>query len=87
VHKELAPGQHVLLYNTRLKLFPGKLKSRWSGPFVVRQVFPFGTIEISDLNSKRSFRVNGQRLKVYVSDVFEKNVTTTALTSPQLGIE
>ena len=50
VHRKLTSGQHVLLYNTRLKLFPGKLKSRWSGPFVVKQVFPFGTVEISDLN-------------------------------------
>jgi len=86
-HKELTLGQHELLYNTRLKLFPGKLKSRWSGPFVVKQVFPFGTVEISDLNSKRSFRVNDQRLKVYVGDVFKKNVTTVALTSPQSDTE
>jgi len=86
-HRDLTPGQHVLLYNTRLKLFPGKLKSRWSGLFVVKQLFPFGTIEISDLNSKRSFRVNGQRLKVYVGDVFKKNVTTATLTSPQPNTE
>ena len=68
-------------------MFPGKLKSRWSSPFVVKQVFPFGTIKISDLNSKRSFRVNGQRLKVYVGDVCKKNVTTVALTSPQPNTE
>ena len=84
VHRELTPGQHVLLYNTRLNFFPGKLKSRWSGLFVVRQIFPFGIVEISDLNSKRSFRVNGQRLKMYVGGVFEKNVTSAALTSPQI---
>jgi len=53
----------------------------------VKQVFPFGTIKISDLNSKRSFRVNGQRLKVYVGDVCKKNVTTVALTSPQPNTE
>lgn len=32
----------VLLYNSRLKPFPSKLKSRWSGPFMVSQVFPYG---------------------------------------------
>ena len=64
----------MLLYNTRLKLFLSKLKSRWSGPFVVKQVFPFGIIEISYLNSKRSFRVNGQRLKVYFGGAFEKKM-------------
>ena len=37
--KEFEPGQRVLLFNSRLKLFPGKLKSRWSGPFTVTQVF------------------------------------------------
>ncbi|XP_061344040.1 uncharacterized protein LOC133290013 [Gastrolobium bilobum] len=36
--KEFEPGQQVLLYNSRLRLFPGKLKSRWSGPFVVKKV-------------------------------------------------
>jgi len=41
-------GQLVLLFNFRLKLFPGKLKSRWSGPFVVKQVKPYGAIEIED---------------------------------------
>ena len=33
--KEFEPGQWVLLFNSRLKLFPGKLKSRWSRPFTV----------------------------------------------------
>ena len=34
VRKEFEPGQQVLLFNSQLKLFPGKLKSRWSGPFM-----------------------------------------------------
>ena len=42
VRKEFEPGQQVLLFNSRLKLFPGKLKSRWSRPFIVTQVFPYG---------------------------------------------
>ena len=33
VRKEFESGQRVLLFNSRLKLFPRKLKSRWSGPF------------------------------------------------------
>ncbi|XP_073051355.1 uncharacterized protein [Primulina eburnea] len=40
------PGQHVLLFNSRLRLFPGKLKSRWSGPFTVETVYPHGAIEL-----------------------------------------
>ncbi|XP_060965111.1 uncharacterized protein LOC133034108 [Cannabis sativa] len=38
VRKEFQPGQQVLLFNSRLKLFPGKLKSRWSGPFTVVKI-------------------------------------------------
>ncbi|XP_024014519.1 uncharacterized protein LOC112088467 [Eutrema salsugineum] len=33
--RELKVGDLVLLFNSRLKLFPGKLRSRWSGPFRV----------------------------------------------------
>ncbi|GJV38822.1 reverse transcriptase domain-containing protein [Tanacetum coccineum] len=40
-------GDRVLLFNSRLKIFSGKLKTRWTGPFIVAQVFPYGTIELS----------------------------------------
>ncbi|GKF93309.1 hypothetical protein Tco_0280028, partial [Tanacetum coccineum] len=39
-------GDCVLLFNSRLKIFSSKLKSRWSGPFTVVQVFPYGTVEL-----------------------------------------
>nr|GEW71124.1 reverse transcriptase domain-containing protein [Tanacetum cinerariifolium] len=39
-------GDRVLLFNSRLKIFSRKLKSRWSGPFTITQVFPYGTIEL-----------------------------------------
>jgi len=38
----------VLLINSRLKLFPGKLKSKWSGPYVVKEVKPYGAIELEE---------------------------------------
>ncbi|KAL4311099.1 hypothetical protein GQ457_01G012260 [Hibiscus cannabinus] len=59
-------GQQVLLYNSRLKLFPGKLKSRWSGPFLVHKVYPYGAVEIKKDENVNIFKVNGQRLKVYI---------------------
>ncbi|GKC03467.1 reverse transcriptase domain-containing protein [Tanacetum coccineum] len=40
-------GDRVLLFNSRLKIFSGKLKTRWTEPFTVAQVFPYGTIELS----------------------------------------
>ncbi|GJW38619.1 hypothetical protein Tco_0064464, partial [Tanacetum coccineum] len=40
-------GDRVLLFNSRLKIFSGKLKTRWLGPFTITQVFPYGTVELS----------------------------------------
>ncbi|GJS22191.1 hypothetical protein Tco_0450823 [Tanacetum coccineum] len=48
-------GDRVLLFNSRLKIFSGKLKSRWSGPFTIVQVFPYGTVELSQ-NSGPNFK-------------------------------
>ncbi|GKB90501.1 hypothetical protein Tco_0962773 [Tanacetum coccineum] len=57
-------GDQVLLFNSRLKIFSGKLKSRWSGPFTIVQVFSYGTVALSQ-NSRPNFKVNGHRLKHY----------------------
>ncbi|GKF51130.1 hypothetical protein Tco_0147597, partial [Tanacetum coccineum] len=54
----------VLLFNSRFKMHPGKLKSRWYRPNVVKTMYPYGTIEIVDRN-EISFKVNGQRLNKY----------------------
>ena len=35
LRREFKAGEQVPLYNSKLKLFPGKLKSRWSGPHIV----------------------------------------------------
>ncbi|GKV33273.1 hypothetical protein SLEP1_g41801 [Rubroshorea leprosula] len=60
LRKNFEPNQKVHLYDSRLHLHPGKLRSRWTGPFVVKQVFPNGAVEIEDLIDGRNFRVNGQ---------------------------
>jgi hypothetical protein len=57
-------GELVLLFNSRLRLFPGKLRSRWSGAFEVIKVFQSGSVEIRS-QSNATFTVNGQRLKHY----------------------
>ncbi|GJU39730.1 reverse transcriptase domain-containing protein [Tanacetum coccineum] len=57
-------GDQVLLYKSRLKMYPEKLKSKWSGPNIVKTVYPHGAIEITDRDGF-SFKVNGQRLKKY----------------------
>ena len=48
MRKTFVLRQKVLLYNSKIHLFPGKLKSRWTGPFVVRTVFTQGAVEICD---------------------------------------
>ncbi|GJR92726.1 reverse transcriptase domain-containing protein [Tanacetum coccineum] len=57
-------GDQVLLFNSRLKIFSGKLKTRWSGPFTITKVFPYGTIELSQPDGP-NFKVNGHRVKHY----------------------
>ncbi|GKB99162.1 reverse transcriptase domain-containing protein [Tanacetum coccineum] len=57
-------GDQVLLFNSRLKIFSGKLKTRWSGPFTIAQVFPYGTVELSQPDGP-NFKVNGHRVKHY----------------------
>ena len=63
--KEFRVGELVLLYNSRLKLFPGKLKSRWSGPYIVVTVTPFGVVTLKT-NYGDEFNVNGHKLKHYL---------------------
>ncbi|GKA64428.1 hypothetical protein Tco_0764034, partial [Tanacetum coccineum] len=57
-------GDRVLIFNSRLKIFSGKLKTRWSGPFTITKVFPYGTIELSQPDGP-NFKVNGHRVKHY----------------------
>ncbi|GJV03997.1 reverse transcriptase domain-containing protein [Tanacetum coccineum] len=57
-------GDQVLLFNSRLKIFSGKLKTRWSGPFTITEVFPYGTAKLSYTDGS-NFKVNCHRLKHY----------------------
>nr|GEU85904.1 hypothetical protein [Tanacetum cinerariifolium] len=66
-------GDKVLLFNSRLKIFSGKLKSRWSGPFTISQVYPYGTVELSQLEGP-NFKVNGHRIKHYFGEDVPKSV-------------
>ncbi|GJU62343.1 reverse transcriptase domain-containing protein [Tanacetum coccineum] len=46
--KEFHEGEEVLVFNSRLKLFLGKLKTRWYGPYTISKVFPYGTVEVCE---------------------------------------
>ncbi|GKB81466.1 reverse transcriptase domain-containing protein [Tanacetum coccineum] len=60
-------GDQVLLFNSRLKMFSGKLKSSWSRPFTIAHVFSYGTVELSQ-NSGLNFKTNEFRDWVKLSD-------------------
>lgn len=62
IRKHFDPGHRVLLYHSQLKLFPGKLRSWWIGPFVVIKTFDHGAVEIQSEEMGQIFKVNGHRL-------------------------
>ncbi|XP_058766976.1 uncharacterized protein LOC131640609 [Vicia villosa] len=64
-HKNFEVGQMVLVCNSRHKVFPSKLKSKWSGPFVVKEVRNYGSIMVEDPKTQESWTVKEQRLKGY----------------------
>ncbi|RDY09130.1 hypothetical protein CR513_06549, partial [Mucuna pruriens] len=49
----------------RLKLIAGKLRSRWDGPYVVTNIFPYGVVEVRDVANNRTFKVSEHQLKPY----------------------
>ena len=66
LRKEFRAGEQVLLFNSRLKLFPGKLKSKWGGPYTVVSSNTFGAVTLRS-DTGEEFKVNGQILKHYLS--------------------
>ncbi|XP_016507644.2 uncharacterized protein LOC107825313 [Nicotiana tabacum] len=76
--KSFKIGDQVHLYNSRLRLFPGKLKSRWTGPYNVTGVTPYGAIEIQK-NGGDKFKVNGHMLKFYYGRHFEQHPSVTLI--------
>nr|GEV76599.1 reverse transcriptase domain-containing protein [Tanacetum cinerariifolium] len=72
----------VLLFNSRLNIFSGKLKSCWSGPFTISHVFLYGTVELSQPDGP-NFKVNGHRLKHYFGEDVPKMVVPDLQTFPK----
>nr|GEV83813.1 hypothetical protein [Tanacetum cinerariifolium] len=65
-------GDKVLLFNSRLRLFPRKLKSRWYGPFWVSKDMKNGALELHDEDG-REFIVNKQRVKQFQNSLLDTN--------------
>ncbi|RDY10006.1 hypothetical protein CR513_05536, partial [Mucuna pruriens] len=64
LRKEFRVGQKVL-FNSRLKLIIGKLRSRWDEPFVITNVLPHGVVKLKDEHINRTFQVNGHQIKLF----------------------
>ncbi|CAN6570910.1 unnamed protein product [Malus baccata var. baccata] len=77
--KSFSIGQKVLLFNSRLRLFPGKLRSKWIGLFVITNVSSYGAIQIQSLKIGHEFQVNGHRLKPYYENFVEHTVDDISL--------
>ncbi|KAL6320277.1 hypothetical protein AAG906_005358 [Vitis piasezkii] len=81
-NKEFRRGQRVLLYDFRLHIFPGKLKSRWIGPFIIHQVHLNGVVELLNSNSTDTFKVNDHHLKPFM-EPFNQDKEEVNLLEPQ----
>ena len=57
----------MLLYDSKLHFFPGKLKLRWNEPFTIQEVYLNGSVDLLNSKDDRVFKVNGQRLKPYAA--------------------
>ena len=84
--KSFGVGQKVLLFQSRLKIMPGKLKSKWTGPYIIRAIHPNGAIEIQGVDSNSlPFVVNGHRLKIFLEPSEAYTVEEIPLYMPRIS--
>ena len=82
VRREFYVRKLVLLFNSRLKLFSGKLKSKWSGLFMVESISPYGAVELVKPGEQVTFKGNAQRLKPYLGGELPKERAGVVLNDP-----
>ena len=70
--RDFMVGNLVLLLNSRLRLFPGKLWSKCTGPFLITQVFPHGAVAMENTEGIR-FKVNRERIKIHLGHAEKAN--------------
>ena len=82
--RSLIPGQLVLLYNSRLKLFLGKLKSRWLGPSKLVRIYNHGVVDLLYDRIDQEFKVNGHKVKHYMDSTVDHSKEDVLLKNPTL---
>ena len=65
--KNFKQGDQLLLYDSKLHLFPSKLKLRWTGPFTIQEVYSNRSVDLINSKENRVFKVNGERMKPYAA--------------------
>jgi len=59
-------GDCALLYDSKFQDFPGKLQTRWLGPYEIKEVHDNGTLTLATIDgSGFSFKANGNRVCLY----------------------
>ncbi|WZZ77605.1 hypothetical protein YC2023_098177 [Brassica napus] len=84
ISRNFQPKDQVLLFNSRLRLFPGKLRSRWSRPFTIKNVRPCGAVVLLDTKGEELV-VNGQCLKSYLAETTITEGEEIFLSDPSLA--
>ncbi|XP_057747473.1 uncharacterized protein LOC130966669 [Arachis stenosperma] len=77
--KDFQEDDEVFLYNSRLRFMPRKLRSRWDGPFKVKELKPYGVVELFHPQSGATFKVNGHRIKMYYGHKSSKELEVFVL--------
>ncbi|XP_072080917.1 uncharacterized protein [Arachis hypogaea] len=80
--KDFQEGDKVIFYNSRLRLMPGKLCSRWDGPYKVKEVRPYGVVKLLHPQSGTTFKVNGHQVKRYHEYKSQKELEMFLLEDP-----
>ncbi|XP_057756140.1 uncharacterized protein LOC130975349 [Arachis stenosperma] len=87
--REFRPRELVLLYNSRLRLMLGKLRSKWEGPYRVEKAEPYGVFHLRHPSSLHILKVNGHRLKLYQGEKMKDNKELEILlfADPPTGVD
>ena len=75
--QEFVVGDLVLVDSSGVPFLPGKLKSKWTGPYLITQVFPHGEVKLKTKEGVR-FKVNRERIKLYFEHTASVNEVTEA---------
>ena len=75
--REFVIGDLLLLFNSRLHLLLGMLKSKFIGPFLVTKCFPHRVVDVEN-NEGTRFKVNGQRINIYLGNTESVQIVVEA---------